>query len=201
MSEETGLVPQATFVCLDDAGAVVGFGTCDLADWDGITSRPDLYPNPVLFEDRRVIPVGHIYDSDTGEASAPPAPPVDLPAHLALVRWQAETSPLPVVIAGERVPLAIGTDRDRASLQGTYTAIKDGLRPDGATFKFADGVPRQVSNEDMLAAIVAALGHIQACFDAERLVRLRIDDGSLATETMTGEAFAETLESLTTPPE
>ncbi|WP_443094383.1 DUF4376 domain-containing protein [Pelagibacterium lentulum] len=42
-------------------------------------------------------------------------------------------------------------------------------------FKFADEVPRAMSNQDMSTSIVAALANVQACFDYEAPLLAAVD--------------------------
>jgi hypothetical protein len=121
----------------------------------------------------------------------------DLVAYLAQRRWEAETIGITVAVNGEAVPLSTARGDDRMALQATYSAIRDGLRPEGATFKFADGKPRSVSNAQMGAAIMLAFGFVQHCFDAEAAVLAKIEDGSLRTTLQVDQAF---FEALATPP-
>lgn len=57
-----------------------------------------------------------------------------------------------------------------------FSRLGADIRPDGATFNFGDAVPRAVSNADMMAAIGAALAHVQAAFDREGVVTALIAD-------------------------
>ncbi|WP_243368851.1 DUF4376 domain-containing protein [Microvirga solisilvae] len=116
--------------------------------------------------------------------------PLDLPAYAAQRRWEIETSGITVSVAGEPIPVSTMRGDDRDALQSTYTAIKDGLRQDGATFKFADGKPRRMSNADMLTVILAALTHVQACFNMEGDLLTNIEGGSIATDAQIDAEFA-----------
>lgn len=82
-------------------------------------------------------------------------------------RWQVETGGITVTIGEDAIPVSTARGDDREALHITFSAINAGLRQDGAVFKFADEVPRAMSNADMLAIVAAALGHVQACFDHE----------------------------------
>lgn len=104
-----------------------------------------------------------------------------LVAYLKDRRWRVETAGVWAMIAGEPVQVSTRRGDDRATLHATYTAIRDGLRPDGAAFNFEDGVGRPVSNADMSAAILAALGHVQACFDLELALTPQIETGAITT--------------------
>ncbi|WP_164879608.1 DUF4376 domain-containing protein [Afifella aestuarii] len=113
----------------------------------------------------------------------------ELKAEVARLRWEREVAGIEVVIAGETVPLSTARGDDRQALDSTYAAIRDGLRQDSATFKFADLTSRAVSNADMRAAVVAALAHIQACFDLEGLVAAEIDAGMITNKAQVRAAF------------
>jgi hypothetical protein len=116
-----------------------------------------------------------------------PNPPTDAERKVALIaylkerRWQIETSGVTVTIAGAPVLVSTRRGDDRTTLHQTYSAIKDGLRGDDATFNFADGLPRAVSNADMLTATLAALAHVQAAFDLEGAITPQIQSGQITT--------------------
>ncbi|WP_346358091.1 DUF4376 domain-containing protein [Bosea sp. (in: a-proteobacteria)] len=105
-----------------------------------------------------------------------------LVAHLKARRWQAETAGITATIGGEAVRVSTTRGDDRAALHQVCTAISGGLRSDGAVFNFADGVSRGVSNAEMQAVVLAALAHVQACFDLEGTLRAAIEAGILTTK-------------------
>jgi hypothetical protein len=113
--------------------------------------------------------------------------------YLARRRWEVETGGITVLVDGQPAPLPTSRGDERAALQSTYSAIRDGLRLDGDSFKFADGVPRAVSNADMMAAIVAAFRHVQGAFNAEGAVRAQIEAGTLHTTPQVEQAFTAAL--------
>lgn len=90
-------------------------------------------------------------------------------------RWEVEIGGVEVEIGGETVTISTARGDDRLNLHIMMTLIGAGQRPDGATFNFADGVPRSVSNADMLVAIGAALAKVQAAFDREAEVTALIE--------------------------
>lgn len=104
-----------------------------------------------------------------------------LKAYAAEQRWRQETAGVTVPIGGEQVLISTQRGDDRAALHVTYSAIKNGLRADGATFNFADGRPRAVSNAEMEAAIVAALAHVQGAFDLGGSIFAAIEAGTITT--------------------
>lgn len=122
-------------------------------------------------------------------ASSPPTKE-ELFAHLAERRWQREIAGVTVSIGDEDVLVSTARGDDRAALHMTYSALKNGLRADGATFNFADGKPRKVSNADMEAAVLAALAHVQAAFDLGESVYGEIDVGEITTFDEIAAAFA-----------
>jgi len=82
-------------------------------------------------------------------------------------RWEVETGGVTASINGEQVLVSTARGDDRTALHVEFTRLLAGLRPDGATFNFADTLPRSVTNEEMTSAINAALIHVQASFDTE----------------------------------
>ena len=115
----------------------------------------------------------------------------DLLAYAADRRWRRETSGVAIMIAGEPVVVSTARGDDRAALHMTYTAIKDGLRADGATFNFADGKPRHVSNEAMTEAILLALTHVQSAFDRGEEIYGAIKAGDITSIAEIDAAFAD----------
>lgn len=107
---------------------------------------------------------------------------IALVAHLKARRWQAETAGITATIGGEPVRISTARGDDRAALHQVYSAMSAGLRSDGAVFNFADGVSRSVSNAEMTAAVLAALAHVQACFDLEGELRTSIEAGTVSTK-------------------
>lgn len=81
---------------------------------------------------------------------------------LAARRYRAETAG----ITWNGWPVA--TDRaSQAALGNARQAVAAGLRADGATWKFADGVHQPLTNAQILELAAAVFGHVQACFDRE----------------------------------
>jgi hypothetical protein len=115
-------------------------------------------------------------------------PPFSLTAYAAEKRWEVETSGVTVNIGDEQLLMSTARGDDRTNLNSTYAAIRDGLREDGATFKFVEG-PRSVSNADMATAILTALAHVQSAFDVELAVVADIEAGKI-TRTEEIDAFA-----------
>lgn len=93
-------------------------------------------------------------------------------------RWEVETAGVTVEIAGEPVPVSTNRGDDRTALHMEFSRLSAGIRPDGATFNFGDALPRAVSNADMMAAIGAALAHVQAAFDRQGVVQAMINGTS-----------------------
>ena len=111
-------------------------------------------------------------------------------SYLKDLRWQREISGIHVEIAGETVRVSTARGDERATLHQTLSAIGLGLRTDGATYNFADGRPRAVSNAEMQAAILAALAHVQAAFDLERTITVSIEAGTTTSTAQIDAAFA-----------
>lgn len=111
-------------------------------------------------------------------------------AFAADLRWRREVAGVAATVGGETVTVSTARGDDRAALHMTYSALKDGLRADGATFNFADGKPRKVSNADMEAAVLAALAHVQSAFDLGERVYARIDAGEITAEAQIEAMFA-----------
>ncbi len=100
----------------------------------------------------------------------------DLKAHAAAVRYGVEVSGC--VWEGQRVH----TDREsRANLIAEFVAIGAGLRADPSPWKFVDGYA-SVSNEQMLAVVLAARTHVTAAYAVEDAVIASIDAGTIATK-------------------
>ena len=116
---------------------------------------------------------------------------VDLQGYIKDARWRAETAGVTVPICGGDILVSTARGDDRDALHVTFSAIAAGLRADGACFNFADGVPRPVSNAEMSVAILAALGHVQACFDREGAVEAARIAGLVTTRQEVDEAFAD----------
>lgn len=90
-------------------------------------------------------------------------------ADAADARWRTETGG--IVSNGLRVH----TDRDsRAALIAEYVAAQNGLRTDGAIYKFADGVPRSMTNAEMISIAHTVMAHVQKCFACEALLHAKI---------------------------
>ena len=96
-------------------------------------------------------------------------------------RFDLESRGVTVSIGGTDVPLSTQRGDDRAALLATYAAIVGGVRADHAVFKFADGRARPASNSDMLAAVLAAIAHVQHAFDIEHQVAASIESGAILT--------------------
>ncbi|WP_127142829.1 DUF4376 domain-containing protein [Pelagibacterium montanilacus] len=102
-------------------------------------------------------------------------------AALAEKRWRVETSGVTVVIGEDEIPVSTRRGDDREALHVAFSAINAGLRPDGATFKFADGIPRAMPNTNMIMCVAAALAHVQGCFDHEAGLIGQIEDAEDAS--------------------
>lgn len=113
-----------------------------------------------------------------------------LKAYLANVRYEAEVSGVTATVGGEEVLMSTRRE-DRDGARDTLLAIISGLRSDGAVFKFADGVSRPATNDEMKAAIAAAFAHVQACFDREAEISAAIDAGKTKTRAQVDKAFAK----------
>lgn len=130
-----------------------------------------------IFKDGAVIEVA----PDTLRRYSKPEPTItSLTAYAADRRWRAEVGGIAVKIGEETLQLPTARGDNRATLSSTYTAIRDGLRLDGASFKFRDGL-RSVSNDDMMTAYLAAMAHVQASFDAEGDVVMQINNVTITT--------------------
>lgn len=130
----------------------------------------------------RLIPFAGLL-SDLGRLGAKPDDPtapdsrpylapasVDLTAYAALVRYYAETGAITATVGGKSVPVST-SKADRNGYRDTMLGILAGIREDGATFKFADGVSRAATNAEIQTAIAAAFARVQALFDAEGAVQ------------------------------
>lgn len=113
-----------------------------------------------------------------------------LAAYQAKVRYGAEIRGVTVEVGGEPVPVSTRRE-DRDGLGQTMLAILGGLRADGASFKFADGVSRPATNAEMQVAIATAFGHVQAAFDTETTVLADIAAGTIATKAEVEAAYAD----------
>lgn len=106
-------------------------------------------------------------------------------------RWSEEISGVDITIGEDIVPVSTARGDDRTALHMEFSRIVANIRPDGATFNFADTVPRSVSNEDMMLAIQAALNHVQTCFDRESVVTNLIKDATTHAAMDAAEAAIE----------
>jgi hypothetical protein len=123
-------------------------------------------------------------------ANTPSAASV-LKNYAATTRYAKETAGVTVTIGGVAgIPMSTARGNDREVLTATMVAIHAGLRSNTATFKFADGVSRVVSNADMTAAIGAAFAHVQAAFDVESTVVAAIGAGTVTTSAQIDAQFA-----------
>jgi len=95
---------------------------------------------------------------------------VTLSAYAADARYRVEISGVTAQIGGADAPVSTKRE-DRDGLRDTLSAIAQGWRKDGGMFKFADGIPRAATNDEMKAAIGAAFAHVQAAYDAEGAVQ------------------------------
>lgn len=93
-------------------------------------------------------------------------------------RWEVEIGGVTVPIGNEQVLVSTARGDDRLNLHIMMTTIAAGLRQDGDTFNFADGKPRSVSNADMMAAIGAALSHVQYAFNKEDAITTEINQAN-----------------------
>ena len=119
-----------------------------------------------------------------------PPPPSDLLAYTADVRWQKETGGIMVATSIGVIPVSTERGDDRDALQNVYSALRDGLRPDGATFKFADDVPRSVPNADMMKVVVSAFAFVQKCFDKEANITAQFKAGMITSKVQIDAQFA-----------
>lgn len=108
-----------------------------------------------------------------------PMPAIDLAAYAAAKRYAVEVAGATAVVGGARVPVSTAR-ADRANYQSVLLAIMMGLRASPSVFKFADGVPRPATNDEMEAAIGAAYAHVQAAYDREATARSMIANGSVS---------------------
>ncbi len=87
-------------------------------------------------------------------------------ADLADRRWRVETGGIAWTDSSGNTH-SVPTDRDGRPDAREYVKARDGLRPDGAGQKMADGAWVAVSNSDMQALARAVMDHVQAAFDNE----------------------------------
>lgn len=110
--------------------------------------------------------------------------PGQLKAYLANLRWEFE-------VAGalwNGFPVA--SDRDSQSkLMAESLRIMLGQRSEPASWKFLDGVFREVSNTDFPALAAAVAEHVAEAFATEEAVLARIESGELTTEDEINTAF------------
>lgn len=96
---------------------------------------------------------------------APPPPPVDWPAVVSARRYYAEISGC----SYNGWPVA--TDRDSQSkISAAYSLARDGYWAPGSGWKFADGVYRILTQEQVIALALTVSAHVQACFANEALL-------------------------------
>jgi hypothetical protein len=135
------------------------------------------------------VQVGATWDGST--FTNPPAPPQPtLAEYTAAKRYAVEIAGVDVTIGGVTVPVSTRRGNDREVMTATFVAIAGGLRTDGATFVFDDGIPRSVSNAEMQGAILAALAHVQVAFDKQREVMAAIGAGTITNTAGVDAAFA-----------
>lgn len=146
-----------------DAKSLLTFFIDDLGNKHPMRASPNWQALDCLWDDD-LIKIG---SGEWATAKSAAGKKADLLQYLASVRYRYETGGVNVKIGEDWVRLSTARGDDRAALQSTYSAIKDDLRPDNSFFKFADGVSRAVSNEDMRDAIVTAFGFVQSAFDIE----------------------------------
>jgi len=104
-----------------------------------------------------------------------------LKAYVTRQRYYREIGGTSITLNGETIPVSTARGDERATLNATYSMIRDGLRQDGAAFKFNDGVSRRVPNAVMQAVILVVSGHVQACFDIEADLLDGIAAGTITT--------------------
>lgn len=121
----------------------------------------------------------------------------DLSAYAAARRYAVEIAGITAKIGGADAPVSTARE-DRDGLRDTLTAITLNWRKDGANFKFADGVPRAATNDEMKASCGAAFAYVQAVFDCEAAIQsdLASSKPSLTTRAQVDTRFAKALKAL-----
>jgi len=116
---------------------------------------------------------------------APPAAPESLVEYSSRRRWEIE-------IGGTTwngFPVATD-DRSKTLVSGELNAIALGVRVDGEPFKFADGIPRPLTNAEMQAVAVAMRAHVKRTFSALFGVLAGIEVGSITAREHVDAALA-----------
>lgn len=72
-------------------------------------------------------------------------------------------------------------DRSKVLVNGELSAIDMGERKDGEAFKFADGLPRPLTNAQMQAVAVAMRAHVKVSFAAMFGVLVGLQAGTVTT--------------------
>jgi hypothetical protein len=177
---------------------------------DGVVSYNELTPSDEAAVRALVVPDGSsgpLLYMDTGrecihtdaEAAAiraewaanTPSASAVLKNYAAAARYAKEISGIAVSVGGTSgIPMSTSRGNDRLVLTATMVAMGAGLRSNSATFKFADGVSRVVSNADMTTAVEAVFAHIQTAFDIEAATVASINAGTITTTAAIDAAFA-----------
>lgn len=64
--------------------------------------------------------------------------------------------------------LPVATDRQSQAVMGNaYKLAQDGHWQDGSVWKFADGVPRGMTAQQVMAMALTIAAYVQACFEVE----------------------------------
>lgn len=104
--------------------------------------------------------------------------------HAALRRWEKEVGGF---IWNEW--LAHSDDRSQGKYTAEVTAISQGVRRDGEYWKFADQIPRSLTNLEMIDLATAARAHVKGCFATEFIVLSQIADGTITITEQIDRAF------------
>ncbi|MBA5776295.1 DUF4376 domain-containing protein [Stappia sp. F7233] len=161
---------------------------------DGVVINVIIAPKGHQIPGHIVVPAGDagpgdIYDPITDAFYAPSVAAVtrdELLRTAADLRWRLE-------VGGVNWDgLLVSTDRDsQAKIMAERLAILSGIRVDGDGFKFADGVFRTLSNDEMVAVSTAVREHVRRAFAIEQSVIAAIEGGAIRSLQDVEKAFAK----------
>jgi len=139
-----------------------------------------------------LISCGDEFEEHAGLGLVPvPPTPEELMHYAADKRWQKEVGG--TLWNG----LPVHTDRESQSkIIAERLAIEAGERDDPDYWKFADGVFRQVSNEDFTSLASAVRQHVRDCFALEGQVLALITTGVITTTEQIDLVFEHGIEAL-----
>lgn len=145
---------------------------------------PEVARNPAYAALALWLCEGDVYEGDAPpdaltpvDRANPVAPSAEsLADYASRRRWEIEVGGT----TWQGVPVATD-DRSKTLVNGELAAIDLGERVDGEAFKFADGLPRPLTNAEMQAVAVAMRGHVKATFAALFGVLAALQAGTVTT--------------------